>query len=360
MQPEYVAYQDSPHARVACVECHIGSGASAFVHSKVSGSYQVYSVLFNKYSRPIGTPVHSLRPAKETCEQCHWPRHFYSAKLQSKTYFLSDKDNTRSHVDLLMKIGGGESAGTAAGIHAHMYLNNKVTYVSTDKGRNSIPYVVSTSADGKETVFRSTDNPVTDAQLAKGEHRTVDCIDCHNRPSHRYRHPAVSVNQAMEQGTISATLPEIKRVAVESLEGKYATPVAADAGITKAITDFYQTTYPAIATSRSVDIRHAVDQLRDIYHHNYFPTMNVSWKGYPDHIGHMYSDGCFRCHDGKHVSPEGRVITKDCNACHTLLAQKSVAGRSAISLNGVAFQHPGNVGDAWKDTNCTACHAAQQ
>lgn len=360
MEPEYTAYLGSPHARVACVECHIGSGASSFVRSKISGSYQVYSVLFHKYPRPIATPVHSLRPAKETCEQCHWPRHFYSAKLLSRTYFLSNPENTRSHLDLLMKIGGGDPVSGQAGIHAHMYLDNKVSYVAMDRGRNNIPYVESTAADGTKTVYRSTDNPVTDAQLAKGEHRTVDCIDCHNRPTHVFRHPAQSVNQAMGAGAISPTLPDIKRVSVEALEGTYTSKEGADTAITKTLAEYYRTSYPKMAATRQADIQQATAQLREIYNHNYFPKMNVSWKGFPDHIGHMYSDGCFRCHDGKHVSSDGRVITKSCNACHTLLSQSVGGGPQAISLGGVAFQHPGNVGDSWKDSKCTVCHAQQQ
>lgn len=360
MEPEYTSYQGSPHARVACVECHIGSGASSFVRSKISGSYQIYSVLFHKYPRPIATPVHNLRPAKETCEQCHWPRHFYSAKLQSRDYYLSNPQNTQSHLDLLMKIGGGNPVSGQAGIHAHMYLNNKVSYVAMDRGRNDIPYVESTAADGTKTIYRSTDEPVTDAQLAKGEHRTVDCIDCHNRPSHIFRHPAQTVNQAMGAGAISPTLPDVKRVSVEALEGKYATREIADAAITKTVTEFYTANYPKVASNRQADIQQATAKLGDIYNHNYFPSMNVSWKGFPDHIGHMYSDGCFRCHDGKHVSSDGRVITKSCDACHTLLAQTVGSGPQKISLSGVSFQHPGNVGDAWKEMKCTGCHAQQQ
>jgi hypothetical protein len=71
MEPEYTAYQFSPHAKVGCVQCHIGSGADWFVRSKISGSYQLYAVAFKKYPTPIPTPIGNLRPAQETCEQCH-------------------------------------------------------------------------------------------------------------------------------------------------------------------------------------------------------------------------------------------------------------------------------------------------
>jgi hypothetical protein len=360
MHPEYTAYQSSPHARVACVQCHIGPGTTWFVRSKISGSYQVYSVLFHKYSKPIPTPVKSLRPAKETCEQCHWPRQFYTAKLQAHTFRLSDTNNTPYRMNMLIKIGGGDPAhGAAEGIHAHMYVTNKISYITLDEKRENIPYVVSTGPDGKSTVYRSTETKVTNQQLRNGEHRTVDCIDCHNRPSHIYRNPSRSVNQAMEQGTISPTLPEMKRVAVESLEGEYKTQAQASDGIRKAISDFYTSTYPQVASARKADIEAAINQVQYIYSHNYFPEMNVSWKKFPDHIGHMYSDGCFRCHDGKHVSDTGKVITKDCNACHTLLSEQASNGAQQVSLKGLTFNHPGDVGDAWKDTKCSECHGPQ-
>jgi len=76
MEPEYTAYQNSPHARVACVECHVGPGAGWYVKSKLSGLYQVYAVTTGNYPKPIPTPIENLRPARETCEECHWPEKF--------------------------------------------------------------------------------------------------------------------------------------------------------------------------------------------------------------------------------------------------------------------------------------------
>jgi hypothetical protein len=73
MEPEYVTYQQSPHARVDCVECHIGEGATWYVKAKIDGLYQVYAALSNKYPTPVPTPIESLRPAQDTCEKCHWP-----------------------------------------------------------------------------------------------------------------------------------------------------------------------------------------------------------------------------------------------------------------------------------------------
>jgi len=359
MEPEHTAYMGSPHARVSCTECHIGSGATWFVRSKVTGTYQVYSTLFNKYPKPIPTPIENLRPAAETCEQCHWPSHFYSAKLQSHTYFSDE--SAPSRLDMLMKIGGGDPEhGAAEGIHAHMYVANKIEYVATDREREKIPYVKSIAPDGTETVYRSTEQEVSDEDLKNGHRRTVDCIDCHNRPTHIYRHPARSVNQAMERGLIPRDLPGIKSVAVESLEGEYATKDEALAGIRKAVTEHFSANQPEAAKTRAADIDKAVGEIQQIYSRNYFPGMKVSWKAYPDHIGHMYSDGCFRCHDGKHVSDTGKVITNDCNVCHTMLSQSGAEGKQQVSMSGQQFQHPSDVGDAWKEMKCSECHGVQE
>ena len=68
MKPEYTAYQDSPHARVPCVGCHVGPGATWYVRSKLSGTYQVYAVFRDVYPRPITTPISDLRPVQQACE----------------------------------------------------------------------------------------------------------------------------------------------------------------------------------------------------------------------------------------------------------------------------------------------------
>lgn len=360
MKPEYVAYKNSPHAQVACADCHIGPGADWFIKSKISGSYQVYSVIFKKYHRPIETPIHNLRPAHETCERCHWPKHFYSAKLQSKSYFLSDDKNSRVDMNLLVKIGGGDLGhGASEGIHYHMYVANKISYVARDKQRLDIPYVESRDATGKLTVYQSTETPMAPADVAKGEKRTVDCIECHNRPTHRFRHPSDTVNQAMANGVISPTLPGVKKLAVDTLEAKYETEDGAVAAIRRTVEAYYKTQHPDIAAARVVDIDRAIQELQRIYKVNYFPEMRVSWKGHDDHIGHLYSPGCFRCHDGKHVSKEGKTLTNACDACHTILSEQKGNAAPAVALKGIEFQHPGDVGDSWKMMKCSDCHGAQ-
>lgn len=360
MDPEYTAYQFSPHARVGCVKCHIGPGADWFVRSKISGSYQVYSVLFNKFPKPIPTPIENLRPAQQTCEQCHWPKHFFSEKQHINTYFLSDEHNTKWTLNLLMKIGGGNiEAGPTSGIHWHMNIANEVTYAALDTQRQIIPWVRSKKPDGTITIYKSTEVPSTDDTLKKAFVRRMDCIDCHNRPTHIYQTPARSVNHVMSLGWIDPQLPSAKSIAVKALENPYSSKSVGLDSIRLFIDNFYNGTYPAVAAARRQAIDSLVAEVQKIYARNYFPEMNVSWKRFPDNLGHLYYLGCFRCHDGKHVSQDGKVLSKDCNTCHTILAQQFERDTLRLSLGGIEYRHPVDIGDAWKQMNCSDCHNSQ-
>ncbi len=361
MEPEYTAYQFSPHARVGCVQCHIGSGASYFVKSKLSGSYQLYAVAFNTYPKPIPTPIENLRPAQQTCEQCHWPKHFYSEKLHTNTYFLSDEKNTEWTLNLLMKIGGGNiEAGPTNGIHWHMNISHEVTYAALDPQRQVIPWVRSRGPDGKESIYKSTDMEVSDDSIKQAFQRRMDCIDCHNRPTHIYHPPASSVNHVMALGWIDPKLPNVKSIAVKALESEYATKAGGIDSIRLTMQEYYRQNYPEVARDKKTQIDSAIMEVQKIYSRNYFPEMKVSWKKFPDNLGHLYYKGCFRCHDGKHVNAEGKVLSKDCNTCHTILAQQFGQDSLRLSLGGIEYKHPVDIGDAWKEMNCSECHNSTQ
>ncbi len=235
MHPEFTAYQNSPHARVACVDCHIGPGAEWFVRAKLSGAYQVYSVLFHKYSRPIPTPIHNLRPAQETCEQCHWPAKFWGEQLATRIHYGSDEGNTRREVQLLVKTGGGSVRGLSHGIHWHMNIANKISYIATDDRRQVIPWVRSEEPGGRVVEFMSTDKPLTPEQRQKGELRRMDCMDCHSRPSHRYLPPGRALDPSFQADRIPADLPFIKKVAVEAMVPPSAPTDDAERGIERYI-----------------------------------------------------------------------------------------------------------------------------
>ena len=356
MNPEFVAYSASPHARVACVECHVGSGASWYVKSKLSGARQVYYTAMGTFPRPIPTPVHNLRPAPDTCEQCHWPKKFWGAQLKAFTHYGDDEQNTPRVIRLLIKTGGGDpSLGQAGeGIHWHMNINNKVTYFASDEQRQVIPWVRIEDAQGRVTEYTTKDNPPTQAQIDKAGKRRMDCIDCHNRPTHIYVAPDVSVDRAIAGRSIDATLPYIKKEGVEVLVADYKTSDEARQAIADKVSKFYQEKYPQIASTKADSIKGAIVELQRIYSTTFFPSMKVNWRTHPNNIGHLYFPGCFRCHDGNHVSKDGKVISKDCNSCHTVLEQQE-SGTEVASLPTQTFKHPVDIGDLTQ-VNCSDCH----
>lgn len=357
MKPEYTAYQQSPHANVACAQCHIGPGASWYVKSKLSGAYQLYATLIDKYPKPIPAPIENLRPVRLTCEECHWPKKFSGAAEKVWHHYLADKTNTDWTIQMLLKIGGGDPAfGPVGGIHWHMAVGNKIEYVSKDKQQQEIPWVRLTDAQGKVTVYESKDTPLKPGQLAAAQIQVMDCVDCHNRPTHIYNSPVYSVDLAMSTGRISTNLPFIKAQAVHALVRKYNTTDDALRGISQALTTYYQTNYPGLARTNAALVSSAVDGVQAIYTHNFFPGMKVNWRVYPDNIGHLNSAGCFRCHDGQHFSASGKPITHDCQACHTILAQGQNTVSTLIAPQGLAFKHPIDIGGMWQDYNCTFCH----
>ena len=357
MKPEYTAYQYSPHARVACTQCHVGPGASWFVRSKITGAYQVYAVTFNKYPRPIPTPVKSLRPAQETCEQCHWPAKFFGAQQKTFTHYLADEHNSPWQIQMLLKIGGGDPAvGAATGIHWHMNIAKEISYIPADETREVIPWVRVVDRQGRVTEYMSTEQPLSPEQIAKASARRMDCVDCHNRPSHVFYPPDRAVEQAMDVGRLDRALPYLKREAVRLIAADYASERDARSAILQGLAAFYQQEYPERARDNAVAIRQATEELLQVYARNVFPDMRTDWRVHPNHVGHLNSEGCFRCHDGLHKSREGTIITKDCNACHTILAQGSPEEVAQAILQEQPFRHPVDVGMDVTEFKCSQCH----
>ena len=317
MQPEYTAYLRSNHAKVACTECHVGQGAQAFLKSKISGMRQLAGVMTGIYDRPIPSPVRELRPASQICERCHWPYRLAGDMFLVRTHYASDEQNTPATTVALMRVGGQNWKGTV-GIHGkHSEGGGRMDYIAIDDHRQVIPQVTYTGPDGKVTVYKATDVKATAAQLAAGEHRTMDCIDCHNRPTHVFELPEAAVDKQILNGQISASLPFIKKEAVEVLRREYPNRDVAAREIANALQSFYRTKYPQTDPAA---LRRAVQAIEATYAGNVFPDMKVTWGTYPNNIGHMDSPGCFRCHDGNHVSADGKKINDDCGACHDLLA----------------------------------------
>ena len=361
MKPEYTTYHGSSHERVACVECHVGSGASWYVKSKLSGLYQVYSVLAKKYPQPIPTPIANLRPARETCEECHWPEKFYDRKLRVEHSFLSDEQNTERVINLQIKTSSKmTSHGLEKGIHQHISPDVRIEYKTSTANRQVIPWVKYTNIKTGETeIFTDSENSLSQAQLDSLETRVMDCLDCHNRPSHNYNAPQNFIDKSMSEGKISKTLPSIKMVAMMALYQDYPTTDSAFTAIETQVNDFYESSYPDVMKNRKADIDQAIAEMKDGFSKNIFPFMKASWKAYPNNIGHMESDGCFRCHNDRHSTKSGKVISKDCNLCHSILAQGTPDNMQyADSLKPLEFKHPVDIDGAWKTEYCSMCHSA--
>ncbi len=355
MSPEYTAYQLSPHARVGCVECHVGSGATWYVKSKLSGARQVFATTFNTFPRPIPTPVHNLRPAQDTCEACHWPKKFYGGQMKVFTHYSSDEKNTMRQVRMLIKTGGGDPAtGAPEGIHWHMNISNRIDYVAADNKRQVIPYIRVEDEQGRVTEFYAKDSTLSKEQIAKASRHRMDCVDCHNRPTHVYVSPDQAVDQSLLARRLDASLPYLKQQAVTVLTGNYATTDAAMQGIASGLQSFYETKYPEVARTKQLEIRNAVSEVQQIFRHFSFPEMKLNWQTHPNNLGHYYFSGCFRCHDGQHASADGRVIGKDCNQCHTLMSETE-GGANVATAPAANFQHPVDLGDMTQ-VNCSDCH----
>jgi nitrate/TMAO reductase-like tetraheme cytochrome c subunit len=334
MQPEYTAYQNSPHARVECVKCHIGPGASWFVKSKLSGVEQVLAVTFHTYSTPIPTPVHSLRPARETCEACHWPQKYGEDRLQVINKFADDQTNTLTKTVLLMKIGGGNRG---IGIHGtHLGPGVTIRYAHADEARQNIPWIEYNGPAGK-TVYAT---PAAKPDGGGLPIREMDCVDCHNRPTHAYELPERAVDRALNAGQISPSLPFAKKRAVEIVKAVYASREEAARKIPAAFERYYRDNYPAIWAQRKAEVASAAAQVLAVYDRNIFPEMKVTWGTYPNNIGHTDYPGCFRCHDGNHSAKDGRAVTQDCNACHNLLAMDEANPKVLTDLGVVESKPP--------------------
>jgi hypothetical protein len=327
MHPEDAAYRVSAHSHVACVDCHIGAGAASYVRAKVNGTKQLVEVTLHPlahfapkyipdYPTPIPSPVMNLRPAREICEGCHTPARFIGEKLLVKSTFADDEKNTETQSVVVLHLGGRDSLSHLSGIHG-VHLGH-IEYVTTDPTRTTIPWVQKRNDDGSVTEFAS--STIAGKGVPQGERRVMDCIDCHNRASHTMQTAEDALNRAMAEGAVSPDLPWVHKEGLELLKANYSTEAEARQKIPAGLAAFYRSQHPEVMASKSAVVAAAGEGLVNIFTHNVFPEMKVTWGTHPNHIGHMSYPGCFRCHDGDHAAKDGKAITQDCAACHNLLA----------------------------------------
>ena len=324
MLPEYTAYQGSPHSRVHCVQCHIGPGASWFVKSKLDGLRQVWKTTWNTYERPVPSPVTTLRPAQQTCEQCHWPSKHHGDKVRVLARFADDEANTAAYSVMLLKTGGGDlDSGRHGGIHWwHIYGDNKIRYLATDERRQEIAWVELVTPDGSTYVYTNDGAEPPSPETIAAEARTMDCIDCHNRPTHLFLPPAKAVDEVLAALPDLRELPYYKREVVKAVGQKYPSNREGADAVRTAIVSYYRAGHPEVAAGKKALVERGAEEAARVYQRAFFPEMHTDWQTHPNNIGHEDFPGCFRCHDGSKATADGeRMIPVDCENCHAFLAE---------------------------------------
>jgi nitrate/TMAO reductase-like tetraheme cytochrome c subunit len=331
MEPEYVTYKNSPHSSVRCVECHLdGKGKGLLTRSKISGIKQFWATATNSYERPIPTPIESLRPERENCDSCHRPEKFHGDRLYVKERFLPDRDNTPVRTVMIMRVGSaGYEGHKARGIHWHVSEDFKLRYRYTDKKRTKIVEVVLTQPDGKRKIFtqkaaaekKAQSTPPAAKGTKPGKVRTMDCIDCHNRPAHIFLSPDEALDKKLLTGAIPRSVPFIKRQALAAITQKYGTAEAAMRGISQSIKSWYEKNEPEFAASHGDLLDQAVRGAQQAYRENVFPRMRIGWETYQNFLGHADGSGCFRCHGRLYEQASGKRLFANCDICHLIVAE---------------------------------------
>lgn len=361
MNPEATVYENSPHSRIACVECHVGPGGESYVRAKIGGLRQLWAVATGNIERPIHTPIRNRRPSREMCESCHRPDRFIGLKTISHSYYLSGEESNPVKLLMLVNVGGGGSNNgllKGSGIHYHMLTAKKVEYGARDEQRQDIAWVRVTDPDGTVREFAKKDAPLGDAERSSLEVRTMECVDCHSRPAHRFESPARSVNAALAAGAISPEIPRVKEASVRALDGDYPTEAAAMKGIAESVRGFYEEEQSEVLEEHSEELEKSVQTLNAIYRGTIFPEMKATWSAHPNNIGHLDSPGCFRCHNEEMIDKNGKAVPTDCTSCHAILVQgEDVIAESAKIDTGQPFVHPPDSEVMEEFTQCTECHS---
>ena len=318
MAPEHTAYNRSPHGRVSCVECHIGPGAEWFVRAKLSGLRQVYAVATNSYSRPVPVPVEALRPARDTCEACHWPEKFYGKKIKEFISFTNDDQVTPEKTEIPLHIGGHNPAtGSFEGIHWHVSKDVEVKYLAANEKRTSIARVQVKRPDGSSDEFIKSDVEVEEGYEPKW--RLMDCIDCHNRPTHIMDMPENVVDFGLLSKKMNPEIQGIREDGLTAITMDYESQDDARENLVNNFLELQKKRDPAQAAKYEGELKKAGEYLLERFLGNVWPKQKVLWGTYKVHLGHQYADegyGCWRCHDEEHENKMGETISQDCSLCH--------------------------------------------
>jgi hypothetical protein len=363
MPPEYSAYLASPHVNVKCIECHIGRATIATqFFRKAHDISHVVRLIGADYELPLYSKT--LRPASQVCEKCHNPTQFSPDSLRTIKHYNAEKNNELEEINLAFKIGGGtHREGRGKGIHWH--VENPVDYIATDPLEQEIPWVRVTDPEtGEATVYTDieADLPPDFAEQNADSIKQMDCMTCHNRETHEFKSPDTALDDAMSRGVVPADIPYIKKNAVAVMERNYPTMGDALAAI-RGLKNYYASNWSEYYTANTERVDAAVEELAGMYQNMVFPTMDVSWNTHPDNLGHKDSAGCFRCHDGKHVTEDGEAIRIECNLCHTIPVKNSADGSAPTMVISDQYEPQTHSDTNWIsqhryafDDTCKGCH----
>jgi hypothetical protein len=207
----------------------------------------------------------------------------------------------------------------------------RIRFAAADPKRQNIPWVeYENSLTGQRHEYLATSQtPESVKGLPVYE---MQCVDCHNRPTHAFELPERAVDRALALGTVPVSLPYIKRQAVQILKAQYASNSEAAFKIPAALTAYYQQTYSALFEQRRREIEKAGVALASIYNRNVFPDLKVAWGTYPNNLGHTDFPGCYRCHDERTQSGSSRTLTQDCSVCHEMMAMEETSPKILETL----------------------------
>lgn len=361
MPPEYVTHADSAHTNVLCEDCHMGRDRlGVLIGRKARYSWQTgTAMIFNTYEYPI--KAKNMAPAREACENCHKPEVFSTDQLVEIRHYSEDEANTLVTTFLAVKTGGGtRREGLGFGIHWH--IENPVYYLATDRDKQNIPYIVVEEEDGSRTEYVDVESGFDPASVDETQLVKMDCITCHNRTAHLVESPETLADELMQRGLVSADIPDIKKKAVEVLGGSYATQqegLDAIAGLSA----YYTEERSEYASANQDKIDQAVVALQTAYERSNFPDQEVDWKTHPNNIAHKDSPGCFRCHDGKHLSTSGDAVRLECNLCHSIPVVSGPGQLTASLELSRGFEPESHTNPNWitihrdvYDPSCGGCH----
>jgi mono/diheme cytochrome c family protein len=349
MPPEYVTHQLSPHARVTCEDCHLGRAPlGEQIVRKAQYSWQTGSAtVLNNYELPIRAK--NMRPARDVCETCHFPEQFSNDTLVELKHYADDQENTLRYTYLILKTGGGtKREGLGFGIHWH--IENPVQFLATDPEKQDIPYIRVQNEDGTFTEYIDVESGFDPAAFDESQLKTMDCMDCHNRTAHGIETPSAALDSMLARGEISASIPEIKKKSLEVLTTSYYSQNQALAAI-ESLKDYYRIYQPEFYLQNPVLVENAVEALKGYYVESVFPDQKVYWATHPDNAQHRDSPGCFRCHDGKHLTTQGEAVRLECNLCHSV----PVVSSSSEFVTNIEISR-GVEPDSHKNSNWIAMH----